>query len=113
MIEYLKVKVKSLAAEARIIRKEEGKSKNIEVRLGLQCHRTYDVRREARAALLAYACVRGVPYSCIEKSSKTEPSWTRIQKLYEKYGDRDLRFTSYSEWIKQAKDYYESNKKTT
>lgn len=52
----LRVKIKSLAAEARIIRREELRSKERGRRAereSLYAHRTYEVRREARSSLLA------------------------------------------------------------
>lgn len=69
---YMKVKIKSLAEEARIIRKmerqvkEKGWHKEVEhpnrfLLPELHKHRTYDVAREQRATLLAYAYVRNKP----------------------------------------------------
>lgn len=66
---YLKVKNKSLAAEAKIIRKEERKAKargfhvdfehpNRKLLTGLTEHRKTIVREEQRATLLAYAFAR-------------------------------------------------------
>lgn len=108
---YLKVKIKSLAVEARIIRKEEQKPQNHEVREELHLHRTYDVRREARSALLAYACLRNMPYSRIEFAAISIPDWKRIERLIEKYGNKEAS-ASYFQWLKEAKTYYASNKKT-
>ena len=58
----LKVKIKSLAEEARIIRREERKldwKTDQAKRFKLWVHRTFDIRREARATLIAYAYLRG------------------------------------------------------
>lgn len=72
---YLKVKLKSLAAEAKIIRAEELKYKkagrgNDPYRNGLYRHRIDVVRREARLTLLAYQFLRGIPYAACEKPRK-------------------------------------------
>lgn len=116
---FLKVKIKSLAAEARIIRAEERRrrGKKVEtprhsktplgellndqrrsVRLryvrplkdgdpffALRAHRTNDVRREARAALLAYAYLRGKYYRVTETWPLDREDGER--SLYELVGD--------------------------
>ena len=83
-ITYLKVKIKSLAEEARIIRKEEQKAlrkasyhrrKQDETQTNeaynlyynLKLHRHHPVGTESRAALIAYGYLRGLKYSQIEK----------------------------------------------
>ena len=81
---FLKVKIKSLAAEGRIIRKEERKAlgsgrwlakaqkpadeiePEYERYNRLRHHRVHAVRDEARASLLAYGFLRGRAYSQIE-----------------------------------------------
>lgn len=84
---YLKIKIKSLAEEAKIIRFEEkrwpGRSDEYQ---GLHFHRTYDVRNEARAAQLAYGYLRGRKYRQLEASCYTAPNRTRIRELIIKYG---------------------------
>lgn len=54
----LRIKIKSLAAEARIIRREELRTKG-PLREEMYQHRTQDVRLEARATQLAYGLLRG------------------------------------------------------
>lgn len=89
-ITYLKVKIKSLAEEAYIIRKEERKiKKNLDwlkerrtrtdeysnaeynrasnIYNGLYLHRKSPVGTEARYALIAYGFLRGKKYSQIEQ----------------------------------------------
>lgn len=96
-IKHLKVKVKSLAAEARIIRLEENRAKgrrlsntkrveaiqsgvyvrndkyyeikgrDNDLRKSLYRHRTTSIWHEARHALLAYAFLRGRDYAAVEK----------------------------------------------
>lgn len=79
----MRVKIKSLAHEASVIRAEERQAlrrrrkvlrKDKEVAgawlfaryLSLRNHRLDVVRREARVTLLAYAFLRGVPYLAVE-----------------------------------------------
>jgi hypothetical protein len=110
---YLKVKIKSLAAEARIIRHEEEVWRHRETErgrptfFGLRSHRKLDVRTEARAAQLAYAFLRGRPYSHTEPTGKDNGSrqsnpidWVRVTKLAAKYGaDRTLEWPTVKEWV--------------
>lgn len=100
---YLKIKIKSLAEEARIIRHEEKKwAGPSETRMGLHHHRTHHVRMETRAALLAYAFIRGRRYSQVESTrwSESDLKWLdsphyaapmgfpikRVTELVAKYG---------------------------
>lgn len=87
---YLKVKIKSLAEEARIIRKEEKRSKG-DKREGLYFHRIRVVRREARHSLLAYGFIRGRKYRQIEATCKTPPDWSEVQRMVLKYGVEGYR----------------------
>lgn len=111
----LKVKVKSLAAEARIIRDEERKIKS---RLGkgphksdahqhkdkdtlasLQNHRRGVVRHEQRHSLLAYGFLRGVAYRRMEPTCRVEPDWGKVLKMVERFGGKgkDNEFKSWRE----------------
>lgn len=90
---YLKIKIMSLAAEARIIRREElrwygGSS----LRSGLRSHRVHEVRSEARVALLAYGYLRGRAYAAIETHPLVQPDLSRVTTLAVKYGP-DKRLT--------------------
>lgn len=92
-IRALKVKIKSLAAEAQIIRLEERKVLANKGRpdpllyASLRNHRTYDVRREQRSALLAYGFLHGKKYAALEKARKgNTPDLARIRGLVEKFG---------------------------
>lgn len=116
---YLKVKAASLAAEARIIRKLEQKTRAYLRRTpnwpddpkllengaavafwGLRNHRTNEVRREARATCLAIGFLRGRPYKTLEAKCYTPPDWKRVQTLIEKYGEGDKRdlVQRFAEW---------------
>lgn len=82
----LRVKVNSLAAEARIIRREERRTRNLNLREELYRHRTRDVRSHARSASLALGFVRGRQYHEMEPTATSEPDWPEIKRLLAKYG---------------------------
>jgi len=83
---YLKVKIKSLGEEARIIRKETRKARSLSIKEGLYRHRIDVVRPEARFTHLAYGFIRGRLFKQIENKSKVAPDWRRVRKMVEKYG---------------------------
>ncbi|KPL28072.1 MAG: hypothetical protein AMJ72_05365 [Acidithiobacillales bacterium SM1_46] len=87
----LKVKVKSLAEEARIIRKEERKLHGLE-RARLHDHRVVVVRDAARRTLVAYQYVRGRDWeSCASQDPYTRKrDWPVIAKMIKKYGSYGL-----------------------
>lgn len=88
---YLKIKIKSLAAEARIIRAEERKWPGpSDVYTGLHRHRVIDVRRECRAGHLAYGFLRGRSYRALEAKCYEGPNWQRVTELVYKYGRTGL-----------------------
>jgi len=96
---YLKIKLKSLAAEARIIRREERKQPgDSDARTGLHHHRVIDVRRETRAACLAYGFLRRRPYRLMEAKCHERPDWKRVQQLAEKYGSDPLLRQRLADW---------------
>ena len=83
----LRVKIKSLAAEAKIIRQEAKRYPgNSSERGCLNWHRISVVRNEARAAQLAYAFLRNIPYSVVESKGSKPVDVSRVSKLAEKYG---------------------------
>jgi len=81
---FLKVKIKSLAAEARIIRHEERRSTG-QLRNDLHSHRVHVVRRQARATLLAYGYARGKTYTSMEGSARSVPDWDKVERMIKKY----------------------------
>lgn len=83
--EQLRVKVKSLAAEARIIRKEELRTTGV-LQHELWHHRISVVRSEARCTHLAYGFIRGRTLEQMEAKSDTPPDWERVRKMLKKYG---------------------------
>jgi hypothetical protein len=102
---YLKIKIKSLAAEALIIRKEARKVRG-DLRHSLNQHRKTDVRWEARSSMLAYGFLRGRPYKLMEEKVRADnqPDWTRIEQLVKKFGEDDMRdrMQRFAEWKAEA-----------
>ena len=94
----LKIKIKSLADEARTIRKEENKLPGPQ-RGSLRDHRVGVVRREARHSLLAYGYLRGVPYRAMEATTHTDPEWKSVERMIKKYGPPNHE-TSLDDWRK-------------
>lgn len=82
---FLKVKIKSLAAEARIIRHEERKSRG-QLRNDLAAHRKGIVRREARHTQLAYGYLRNRPYRKLEQTCHRHPDWSSVERMVKRYG---------------------------
>ena len=85
---YLRIKLLSLPAESKIIRKEmlkyDGPSAQYQ---GLHLHRTREVREESRATQIAIGFLRGKTYKQIEAKCHVQPNWKRVQKLVETYGE--------------------------
>jgi hypothetical protein len=101
MRSYLKVKVMSLVAEAKIIRAQEIKWKKSADRarqrakdpkfaesnlFGLKTHRVTSVRHEARHTHLAYGFLLGNAYEIMEQKAQIEPNWDKIEKMIATYG---------------------------
>lgn len=89
---FLKIKLKSLAAEARIIRKQElktrGPSHNA-TRESLYRHRIDVVRRCSRETHLAYGYTRGRAYVQLERTCYSPPDWKAVAAMVKKYGKFD------------------------
>lgn len=100
----LKVKIKSLAAEAHIIRFEETKTKSDKLRGNLRQHRISVVRFEARHSLLLYGFMRGKKYSDLEQFAKESPDWDHIIKMgYRFYVGPQMNELKY--WCKLGEEY--------
>lgn len=83
----LRVKLKSLAAESLIIKREMLKFRTTNPWYErLHLHRVHDVRDEARATNVAYGFLNGLKYSEIEHSSYEQPKWDRVAAMVKKYG---------------------------
>lgn len=106
---HLKVKVKTLAAEAKIIRKEESKASGDVLRSTLHFHRINHLRAIARTNLLAYGCVRGIPYKKMETKTATEPDWEGIKSIANRFGAVwDSADESYDDYSKRKKQHEEA-----
>jgi hypothetical protein len=93
--EMLRVKVKSLAAEAAIIRKEERRLRG-PLRSELREHRVGAVRSEARLSHLAYNFVRGRKLQIAEPKRRPDNElvandWKRIFEMFVRYGALRLK----------------------
>jgi len=84
----IRVKIKSLAAEAVMIRFEERRTKDASDRGHLRHHRVSDVRSESRHALLAYAFMRGMPLKAVEAKSKVPADPRRVKRIVKSLGGR-------------------------
>jgi hypothetical protein len=96
----LKIKVKHLAEEARIIRKEEHKAFGMK-KWGLQHHRKTVVRDAARQTQIAYAIVRGKE-RCRTLHSKTRDlrsDYKEITRMVNKYGNFDDPKSTVEKWF--------------
>ena len=85
--EMLRIKLKSLMEEARIIRKEERRTFGA-FRDELHLHRIMAVRQSARETHLAYGFIRGLKLEQMEATSHVPPSWEAIRKMIKKYGPK-------------------------
>lgn len=86
MFAELKVKVLSLGAESKIIRREELRhTKRPITQSSLRGHRALVVRPEARHSLLAYGFLRGRPYKSIEYKCKVEPDWDKVYRIARRF----------------------------
>lgn len=121
----LKVKIKSLSEEARIIRLEEKKAtgrrkcpskitkksphpdfyvwlyRDEQLRISLREHRIWVVRQEQRLSLLAYAFLRGKPRATVEPKCQVEPSKLNVARLVERFGTvgpRDEQVKEFERW---------------
>jgi hypothetical protein len=107
---HLKIKIKSLAEEARIIRHEARKiDKKIldreqagRIKQDLNDHRTGIVREEARHSLLAYGLIRDVPYPVMEKKCNEAPNWSKIEKMAFRFGATKVEIAV---WMALAKEH--------
>lgn len=105
----LKVKIKSLEAEAKIIKKEEQKAlswpgfkgdngMNWQYQM-LYRHRLDVVRVESRASLIAYGFLRGREYSQIEQNPHQSPHWEKVRKMVSSHvGNNAEKMAMFEEW---------------
>lgn len=119
----LRVKIKSLTEETKIIRheeklakwkakaararsKQESENKHLHHFGKLEEHRKIALRKEARATYLAYGFLRGKPMSQIEAFSYVQPDWERVERMALKYWEGDPREAAqkFSAWKADALD---------
>jgi len=112
----LKVKIKSLASETKIIKQEEQKLlkhlrlqreydpnqpkdfvnlndiQHLIAREGLYAHRKNVVRPESRHTNLAYGFLQGKKtYKQIENTCRTIPDWDSVEKMVVRFSPEDYR----------------------
>jgi len=87
----LKIKLKSLAEEQRIIRKEELKLKGNWAYKAerLIAHRKFRVRPIIRNTHIAYGLIKGHEYHEIEQKSYSSPNWDSVKTMVKKYGSTE------------------------
>lgn len=125
---HLKIKVRTLALEASIIRAEERKAlKNPKLWSrfdwddtwksvpctpqdsgatnssyeSLRLHRITVVRQAARLNHLAYGFLRGTSYARMEGSCKTPPDWAKVEKIAKRFGPNEWS-ERWSTWLAEA-----------
>lgn len=110
---FLRIKLRSLAEEARIIRSIEHKHRDISQLNQMHQHRTMLLRMESRHTHLAYGLIRGLRWSDMEhnwasQDKQRQPDWKYIQRLLTKYGnpnpDSELRKTESGDYLMFPKD---------
>jgi hypothetical protein len=93
----LKIKIKSLAAEAIIIRHEERKNSG-DTRNNLHLHRVMVVRPEARASFIAYAYLRGRLLSSQEQPGSRTPDWANALRIAKRFSLVPFDEVAFREW---------------
>lgn len=87
--EMLRVKLKNLADEARLIRREEQRTHG-QLREELYLHRIGVVRQASRETLLAYGFIKGLTLEQMEPTRHSEPNWDNVKKMLKKYGPLNM-----------------------
>jgi hypothetical protein len=103
---FLRVKLKSLAEEARIIHIEEmraNRNRDFDLQNHLRDHRIGKVREAARETLLAYQFLRGIPYEVVEKSNSKSIDLSSVLRMIQKYGRKTYTGKDLKNWCTQTK----------
>lgn len=100
---HLKIKIRSLADEAKSIRREANKSKGM-AKWRLNDHRTSVVRDHARHNLLAYGILIGTPYKAMEGRCYRSPDFSRISTIAKRFGANE---EAVAKWVEEAKAHLE------
>lgn len=98
-IHRIRVNIKSLTEEARIIRRETQRCGK-EYKDMLHLHRTGRLREEARYALLTLAFLRGRKYKEVEQKCKVQPDDKRLGEKASRYISGNVRREVF-EWLNQ------------
>lgn len=104
-VRHLRVRIKELASEAKHIRHEEAQCSGME-KWELQHHRKTVVRQAARQYQLAYACLRGVEYSVVERHVTDQAAALKAIKAAQVIADRfGADREEVTAWADQARRY--------
>jgi hypothetical protein len=96
---HLKIKVKSLGAEA-VINRQEAKKWKGEVKQDLNNHRMGVLREHTRLNHLAYGLLRNVPYNCMEWDCEVPPDFKKVSDLAKRFGGTEDEIAL---WVDEAK----------
>jgi hypothetical protein len=107
---HLRIKIKSLAAEATIIRNESHKAKGM-TKWGLNHHRTAVVRRHSRHNLLAYGFLKGLSYEAMERNCADSPDFKMVLEIVKRFHDGAPIDGELIMWIEKAKAYIKERSK--
>lgn len=114
---HVKIKLVTLAAEGRIIRREERKvlarasarrarDEDCEALVlayqGLHTHRTDPVRVTARHTHLAWGVLRGRPYTAMEARCHHPPDFARVERLVRRFGSAE-DVERWPAWLEEAR----------
>lgn len=91
--EMLRVKLASLVAEARIIRRQEQRTFGV-LRNELAVHRRGTVRAAARETGLALGFIKGRKWEDMEPQYHTTPNWKAVETMVKKYGPTGFDFAA-------------------
>lgn len=105
---FLKLKIKSLNEESRLIRQEEKRRGGL-LRNRLHEHRVEVLRRELRATQLAYAYLRG--RALVETENKSKACWhrqsafNRARQIVKAFGTSKA-VESFEQWLATGVEQY-------
>ena len=98
---HLKIKIKSLADESRLIKHETKKMHGPAMR-SLHEHRVNVVRPATRTNHLAYGLLRGVRYEDMERSCRERPNFKEVSKTALRFGGDPEKVDF---WLGEAETY--------
>ena len=109
LLTNLKIKLKALGAESRIIRHEELKrrGKNWAMK-GTQFyfHRVGQLRKTIRENHLAYGFLKGRTYRQLEQHPKTSPNWNNVLKHIERFSvSSSVQRESFVKWNSEVEPF--------